>query len=215
MDRGPIVIAALLLAATEAAAVQAASVDLVLTQRDGAPLADAVVSAIPLDGRALPTPARAVMDQRQRKFVPQILPVQTHATVHFPNSDSVTHHVYSFSAAKRFALYLSKGQPGKDVVFDAPGVVTLGCNLHDWMLGYIVVLDTPYFAQTAADGRATLANLPAGRYRLQVWHPRITDPAASLAHEQELAITDRSEWTLRLAQAVLPARDQKPGVGVY
>jgi len=193
----------------------AATVELNLTQRDGTPLAEAVLAAFPLDGRPLPAPARAVMDQRQRKFVPQILPVQTRATVHFPNSDSVTHHVYSFSSAKRFAIYLSKGQPGKDVVFDAPGVVTLGCNLHDWMLGYILVLDTPYFTQTAADGRVTLANLPAGKYRLQVWHPRITDPAASLVREQDLDAAGSVAWTLRLAQPVLPARDQKPGVGVY
>jgi hypothetical protein len=147
--------------------------------------------------------------------VPQILPVQTHAVVRFPNSDSVSHHVYSFSAAKRFALYLNKGKPGKDVAFDAPGVVTLGCNLHDWMLGYIVVLDTPYFTQTDAAGQATLASLPPGRYRLAVWHPRIADPAAALEREVSLEASARERWSLRLVKPVLPARDQKPGLGGY
>jgi len=193
----------------------AATAELQLAQNNGEPLGEAVLAAIPVDGRSLPPPATAVMDQRERKFVPQILPVQTGATVRFPNSDSVSHHVYSFSAAKRFALYLTKGKPGKDVLFDQPGVAILGCNLHDWMLGYILVLDTPYFTQTDAAGRATLANLPPGRYRLRVWHPRIADAASSLEREVTLAGAARESWSLRLAKPVLPARDQKPGLSGY
>lgn len=204
-----------ILGATLASAALAASISLLLVQNDGRPLANAVLAAVPLDGRPLPPPASAVMDQRQRRFAPQILPVQTRARVTFPNSDDVSHHVYSFSTAKRFQLYLTKGEAPKEVVFDRPGVVTLGCNLHDWMLGYILVLDTPYFSQTDDDGKALLSGLPAGRYRLQVWHPRIADPAAGLAREAILAETDAEPWLLRLAKPVLPARDQKPGFTQY
>ena len=122
----------------------AARVELTLQQPNGRPLAGAVLYALPLDGRRLPPPAAAVMDQRDRRFVPQILPVQTGAAVSFPNTDSISHHVYSFSPAKRFELYLPKneGRAGRgqtqrgssQVIFDRAGVAALGCNIHDWML---------------------------------------------------------------------------------
>lgn len=196
-------------------AAGAATVELALQQQDGKPLAEAVLIAYALDGRPLPQPVPAVMDQQGRKFTPHILPVQTRARVRFPNSDNVSHHVYSFSAAQRFQLYLTKGGPAKDVTFDHPGVVTLGCNLHDWMLGYILVLDTPYFAQTDAAGLASLTGLPTGKYRLEVWHPRITDGAPQLRREVELLAAGKESWSLRLARALLPARDQRPGFAEY
>src|SRR5581483_226878 len=164
----------------------AARVELELRQRDGKPLAGAVLYAVPTDARRVPAPQPAVMDQQNRRFVPQILPVQTGATVSFPNTDSISHHVYSFSPAKRFELYLPKGERSSAdaVVFDKPGVVALGCNIHDWMLAYILVVDTPWFTQTDRNGHAALADLPAGGYRLVVWHPRITDAAPLLTREE-------------------------------
>ena len=157
----------------------------------------------------------AVMNQRHRKFVPHVLVVQTHARVVFRNSDDVSHHVYSFSPAKRFQLYLAKGEPEKTVVFDQPGVVTLGCNLHDWMLGYILVVDTPWFAKTDASGRASLPDLAPGRYRLEVWHPRATDAPQALARDVEVRGAAPAVWDLRLARPLLPARDQTPGLADY
>src|SRR5581483_347477 len=123
---------------------------------------------VPTETRRLPAPQPAVMDQQNRRFVPAILPVQTGAQVSFPNTDSISHHVYSFSPAKRFELYLPKGEHGSQVTFDRPGVVALGCNIHDWMLAYILVVDTPWFTQTDRNGRAELGELPAGGYRLVV-----------------------------------------------
>jgi plastocyanin len=208
-------LALLLLARVVPAA--AARVDLELRQRDGKPLAGAVLYAVPTDGRRLPPPQPAVMDQQNRRFVPQILPVQTGAAVNFPNTDSISHHVYSFSPAKRFELYLPKGErsSANTVVFDKPGVVALGCNIHDWMLAYILVVDTPWFTQTDKEGRAALADLPAGSYRLVVWHPRITDPPQLLAREERLAADATLQWTLGLHAQLLPARDQEPGFASY
>lgn len=135
----------------------------------GGPVKDAVAYAVP-EGKAPPPPARpVVLDQRNRLFVPHVLPVQTGTPVSFPNSDNVRHQVYSFSAAKRFQLPLYAGTPAVPVVFDKPGVVTLGCNIHDQMSAYIVIVDTPYFA-LAVNGRAQLSGLPAGRYEVRVWH---------------------------------------------
>ena len=208
-------LALLLVTGALAAPLRAARVDVQLQQRDGRAVADAVVYAIPLDARHLPPPRSGVLDQRDRRFVPSILPVQTGAAVTFPNTDSISHHVYSFSPPKRFQLYLAKGETHPPVTFDRPGVVALGCNIHDWMLAYILVVDTAWFTQTDAAGRATLDELPAGRWRLEVWHPRITDAAASLRREVRVDAAAAETWQLELKRPLLPARDQEPGFADY
>ncbi len=150
-----------------------------VTDTRGEPVADAVVYAVPRNGQA---PARAastervVMDQRNREFAPYVLAVQTGTPVYFPNSDNIRHHVYSFSAAKPFELPLYRGTPAAPVVLDKPGAVALGCNIHDWMVGYIYVVDTPWFAKTGDNGNASLV-LPAGEYELRAWHPRLKGPS--------------------------------------
>jgi plastocyanin len=153
----------------------ATAASLQLKVDDGtAPVADAVASLHAGTTAAAPD-ARAVMDQRDTAFVPGVLPIQTGTSVSFPNSDSVQHQVYSFSAAKPFELPLYAGTPLEPVRFDTPGVVVVGCNIHDWMIGHIVVLDTPYFGKTDAAGRASL-QAPPGAYRLRIWHPRLGAP---------------------------------------
>jgi len=132
------------------------------------------------------TPARAAkgaqgqMAQRDKAFVPTLLVVQTGTPVSFPNFDTVRHHVYSFSPTKPFELKLYAGTPVAPVVFDRAGTATLGCNIHDRMLGYIHVVDTPYFGQTDAQGRVTL-DLPEGSHRLRVWSPSMGEKRPGLA----------------------------------
>ena len=146
-----------------------AAASLVVEVRDerGAPVTDAVVYALP-EGKAPPPARRAVVDQKNRMFVPHVLAVQTGTAVSFPNSDNVRHQVYSFSPAKRFQLPLYAGTPATPVVFDKPGVVAIGCNIHDQMSAYVVVVDTPYFAKSS-NGRAELSDLPEGTYAVRVW----------------------------------------------
>jgi plastocyanin len=151
----------------------------------GVALADAVVYATP-EGRDVPAGAHtAIIDQKNKTFVPHVLPVQVGTAVKFPNSDDIQHQVYSFSPAKTFNLPLYKGTPANPVVFDTPGVVTLGCNIHDSMSAYIVVVDTPYFDKTEAAGRAEL-RVPAGKYVVHVWHPDMKDEPAP----QTVAVTE-------------------------
>ncbi|RZI82002.1 MAG: hypothetical protein EOP38_17435 [Rubrivivax sp.] len=116
--------------------------------------------------------ATADMAQKGRAFQPGLLVVQTGTSVLFPNFDTVRHHVYSFSATKKFELKLYSGTPAAPVVFDKPGTATLGCNIHDQMLGYIHVVDTPFFGVTGSDGQVNL-DLPAGEHRLRVWWPAL------------------------------------------
>ncbi len=100
-----------------------------------------------------------------------MLPIQQGTKVSFPNSDDVRHHVYSFSFPNNFELKLYHGEKNEPIGFDHAGVVVLGCNIHDGMLGYLQVVDTPWFAMTEQDGLASVDELPPGDYTLQVWHP--------------------------------------------
>lgn len=171
--RRPLVVLALALALP----LSAATIDVKVQDGKGRAVKDAVVYAMP-EGRQLPLAHRtAVMDQRNRMFVPHVLPVQTGTSVQFPNSDDVRHHVYSFSPAKPFQLPLYKGTPANPEVFDRAGVVTLGCNIHDQMSAFIIVVDTPYFEKTAASGQAVLRDVDGGRYTVRVWYPDMrTEP---------------------------------------
>jgi plastocyanin len=160
-----------------AAAAHAGPLAVTAWQHDGKPLAGAVVT-VEAESPALPpsTPTHATMDQLNLAFVPDVLVVPVHSTVQFPNSDVIGHQVYSFSSARRFQLPVYRGKPYPPVTFDEPGVVTLGCNIHDNMLAYIVVTKAPWFGRTDASGKWALANLPAGRFRLRLWHPLLNEP---------------------------------------
>jgi plastocyanin len=175
------VAAFLLLVAVQRAAAPTTSLVVEVRDAHGAAATHAVVYAVG-EVKAPPPPARrAVLDQRNRMFVPHVLPIQTGTAVIFPNSDNVRHQVYSFSPAKKFQLPLYAGTPAAPIVFDKPGVVTVGCNIHDQMSAHLVVVDTPYFALTT-NGRAELSSLPEGRYDVRVWHEgmRVEPPPQSI-----------------------------------
>jgi plastocyanin len=137
---------------------------------------DAVVEAHPEGGAArapLAAPgARARIDQIGRRFVPHVSAVQRGTTVDFPNSDQIRHSIYSFSAPKVFEIKLYRGFEAPPIRFDEPGLVVLGCNIHDYMLGYVYVVETPHFGVTDEQGLTTLTGLAAGRFRIRVRHPR-------------------------------------------
>jgi plastocyanin len=142
----------------------------------GAPVADAVAWLIPLDPPAptLTPPAEPVIiTQEGEEFSPYVTPVVVGTRVLFTNRDKVQHHVYSLSKTKRFDIPLFGAEAKPSVLFDQPGVVALGCNIHNWMSSYVVVVATPFFAKTPADGAVTLTGLPPGNYRLEIWHPRL------------------------------------------
>lgn len=135
----------------------------------GQPLEHAVIL---LPGTlAAPPDALAVMDQVDKTFQPHVLVIQRGQRVTFPNSDHIRHHVYSFSPAKTFEIKLYAGVPEQPLPFDTAGIVVLGCNIHDSMVGYIVVADTPVAGTTDAQGQLTLQGDSATE--LRIWHPRL------------------------------------------
>jgi plastocyanin len=166
----------------------------------GKPIADAVVVAVPADPRnalhAHP-PADAV-DQVDKQFVPYVKVIFAGSTVHFPNSDNIRHQVYSFSPAKKFELPLYAGSDAPPVTFDKPGVVVLGCNIHDWMIGYVYVSETPFFAKTGAAGSATLNDMPPGEYTVRIWHPSMDRAEETTSRRINLAADGSEEWQLGL-----------------
>ncbi len=167
-----------------------AGVQAEVRDESGAPVADAIVIAVPQNAALLRKPAgprTGKVEQIGEEFVPRVSAVLVGSAVSFPNRDPVRHHVYSFSPAKRFELPLYAGTPAEPVVFDKPGVVILGCNIHDWMIGYVYVSESPYFAKTGPDGRAALDRLPAGHYAVRVWHPQLALDESQTRREIELA----------------------------
>jgi plastocyanin len=149
-----------------------------VTDSAGKPLADAVVYAVAgAHHDARPPKAPIAVEQIDREFVPYVTVIQAGTTLTFPNRDPILHHVYSFSAARPLDIKLYTGK-SPEYLFDKPGVVTLGCNIHDWMIGYVLVVATPHFAKTDAAGVARLRDLPAGAYDLHAWHPQQRAAAA-------------------------------------
>ena len=186
------------LLALAAFAAGAATLQAQVKDASGKPLADTVVYAIAgATYESKPSKTPIAIEQIDREFVPYVTVIQMGTTVTFPNRDPILHHVYSFSPAKSFEIKLYTGKSPVEVVFDKPGVVTLGCNIHDWMIGYIAVVPTPWFAKTDAAGNAVLRDLPAGAYDIHAWHPqqrgaiapaRITFDAATSTHAAAFTI---------------------------
>ena len=182
--------------------VAAGTLDVAVADGEGKPIQRVAVYARAIGGSRSPArAATATMDQHDERFVPHILVVQTGTAVRFPNNDDVSHHVYSFSPTKSFQLGLYKGEVHPPIVFDEPGTVVLGCNIHDGMLGYIRVVDTPYFALTNDEGMAILDGVPDGAYEVEVWTPRARAsdlPVAQRVEVQGSATTVDVRVTARL-----------------
>ena len=165
----------------------AATVQVQVGDSTGRPLADAVVFLESREARQAVRPAQGTeMAQANKQFDPRVLVVPVGTSVVFPNRDTVRHHVYSFSPAKTFELKLFTGTAANPVVFDKVGVAVLGCNIHDNMAAWVVVVDTPHYGRSAASGTVTITNVPAGSYRLRVWHPGL--PVGAPAADQALAV---------------------------
>ncbi len=175
--------------------------DITVDVRDaaGKPVTNAVVMVKPAGGVPAGRPMRVswpmVMAQQNIQFSPYLLIVPLGSSVSFPNKDKVRHHVYSFSTPKTFELKLYGKDESRSVTFDKPGAVSLGCNIHDSMIAFIYVTDTPFAMKSGIDGSATVQDVPAGAAQLSVWHPNLkargptSRPLAVTAAGQRTTIT--------------------------
>jgi plastocyanin len=183
---------------------------------NGNPLADAVVFAQQVPP-GVPTETRAPlveMDQIHKQFVPHLLPITVGTSVHFPNRDQIHHHVYSLSRTKTFEIPLHKGEKTDPVLFDKVGVVKVGCNIHDWMSGVILVLPNPYFATTDTSGFFTLSGLTPGDYSFAAWHERAEGEPEQSA-QKVVVRDDTPPLTFKLVVKPAPRRAPMHGLRGY
>jgi plastocyanin len=167
----------------------------------GRPVSDVVVSAASGDMPAPPPQkAAAVMDQQQLAFEPTILVVAVGTVIEFPNNDSVSHQVYSFSPAKKFQLPLYKGTRHPPVTFEREGLVVLGCNIHDQMVGYIYVTSAPLFGKTDSSGTLRFRNLRAGTYQVTIWSPFVADLPSTLARTVRVDAPEAASTRFQLSR---------------
>lgn len=166
-----------------AAAFHAGAADLSVNLRDqnGRPVGGAIVTVeAPGAGSTLPAPPAPVeksIDQRNQAFVPDLETFRVGDRLVFRNNDNTRHHVYSFSKVKSFEFVLAKGENAAPIAFDKPGVIAVGCNIHDAMIAYLFVSDAPWIGRTDAGGNVRLEGLPAGAFLVSAWHQR-QDPGA-------------------------------------
>ncbi|HEY5810746.1 MAG TPA: methylamine utilization protein [Povalibacter sp.] len=205
-----------LLALLATTGVWAATVTVTVRDSDTAPVPNVVVTAIPATGTGKKSSDEfkpALMDQVDRQFAPYVVAIHTGSSVLFPNSDLVAHQVYSFSPTRRFELGLYRGKPHNPVVFDKPGIVVLGCNIHDNMIGYVYVTDAPYFGTTDARGQVQLAGVSGGSYTLEIWSPRATSRESGLrqtlqvSNDEALSVDFRFQH--RLEPEPAPVREPR------
>jgi plastocyanin len=208
---------ALLLLLVAGATARATGVVVSVTDAKDRPVDQVVVVLEPAGGgrtgaelRGSAGVQRAVIDQRSLKFVPEISVVRTGTAIDFPNSDQVRHQVYSFSAAKNFKLALYAGHVYPPLVFDRPGLVTLGCNIHDSMIGFVYVTDSPWFGKTDPQGRIEIAAIPPGEYRVHLWHPRFAPDEAQIERSLSVAAAGTATLSVSLQRTMQPEPGNNP-----
>ncbi len=205
-----VIFAGALALSTFAASAAADTLSALVTQSDGSPVQDAVISVQGTEGSqtSAPVGTLATMIQQGQRFRPFILPVQVGTTVEFPNRDPFRHHVYSFSDAKTFELKLFDSSENETMTFDRVGVVPLGCNIHDNMLAYVYVVGTPHFSQTDDTGNIAFEDLPAGNYTVSVWHPNQRSEVESV----EVTLSADGDLQLKFEMDLRRSRGQRdPG----
>ena len=166
---------ALLVASPGLAAGKDGALEVHIADARGAPVADAIVSVRLRGGGNVPAPApaRHTIDQKNLAFVPSMAVVHPGDEVVFRNSDATRHHVYSFSPAAKFEFVLAPRDSSPPLRLERPGVVAVGCNIHDSMIAWLYVTDAPWTARTGADGRARFDALPPGDYEVRAGQPRL------------------------------------------
>lgn len=145
-----------------------------------APTGLGVVMLWPMKGAVKKrTPKLRIVEQRDKTFAPHVIAVPVGSTVQFPNFDSIFHNVFSISRQKPFDLGMYKNSEMREVKFEKPGVVRLGCNIHANMSAYVIVVDAPHYVVAAADGTFAFKSLAPGKYKVQAWGEQSAEPTTT------------------------------------
>jgi len=143
-----------------------------------------------------------IISQNKKKFTPYIAVLQKGQKIKFNNQDDVTHHIYSVSGKNRFDFKIKAGEHNSNINISTLGEVAMGCNIHDWMSGYVLVVDTPYFNNTTSTGRSHFENIPSGNYKLTIWHPQLE--TNNNEFKTDVIIQKEQNFEITLPKPLLP-----------
>jgi plastocyanin len=160
-----------------------------ISDQFGNPIENVVISFTTSEATKSENPDIVIMDQIDKQFAPRVLVVQKNQTVSFPNSDDIRHHLYSFSKPKPFEFKMFKGGESKQLTFDQTGIVVLGCNIHDQMVGYIYVAENEHTVMTNDQG---IAELPSAGLAVKLWHSRLSANKIE-RKDVQLAVSDSEQ----------------------
>ena len=187
-----------------------ARVELLQSGRKAKNVSNAVIWLTPLGGVAVEPPRQTKiprLEQKDKSFHPSLVVVPVGGKVEFPNNDPFFHNVFSLYEGKRFDLGLYESGTTRFVQFDRPGISYIFCNIHAQMSAVVIALSTPYFGVSGANGEITLANVPPGRYQMQVFHAS-AQPEDLQAYSREITVT---ESTVSLGALQLRETDTMAG----
>lgn len=193
----------LILFAIVAKNVSASELEVQVTDSKGKPLENAVIYLESKNKATKSDQVEVDIEQKNKKFNPLVTVIQVGGRVNFPNHDRVKHHVYSFSPAKNFELKLYSGVPSAPVTFDKAGIITLGCNIHDQMLAFIYVVDTPYYGKTNNLGIISFKDIPNGEYTLKTAHYASAKENAIIEQPLNLKSKEHIEVSLEINSQLL------------
>lgn len=203
--------------------VYGADFELKVTDSKGGTVADAVATLkTDISVETAEDTKTVQIIQKDKEFIPRVTVIQSGVQIEFPNHDTVQHHVYSFSQPKRFDLPLYRDKTPQPVLFDKPGVIVLGCNIHDWMKAYIYVTDTPYFSKSGPNGVIKMSNIPAGKYKLVFWHPLLKKilgkglpESIDLNEKKSFSEAISVDISVELKKEFIPSRTKNDDLGGY
>ncbi|MCO7226466.1 hypothetical protein [Pleionea sp. CnH1-48] len=160
------------------------------------------------EGESAQASIRPTISQRNKQFQPYVSVVQVGVPVSFENNDDIAHHIYSLTGKERFSFKIRKDEAARTLQFQQAGIIPMGCNIHDWMSGYLLVVDTPYYGITDDNGRVLFSHIESGSYTLRVWHPQMKEADRDQQHIVAWPLTD--PFSISLTQPLDSIPEQKP-----
>ena len=183
-------------------------VQVFVNSNKGQELADMVVYLEPLDGQELEKSSKKiVVGQLGKSFTPYISVSQINSKVSFVNQDDITHHIYSAGNENKFSFKIRAGQTNSSTQFDHASEVAMGCNIHDWMSGYLLVVNTPYFGKTNKHGQVSFTIAKHGKYRIVVWHPQMQNENSRMIKEKVIVANTDFTFTLKKEMSEVPLQE--------
>ena len=178
-----------------------------------APLQDLVVYLTEIDGAAIKASSENSQQinilQEDKKFLPYVSVMSSVDSLMFENRDNLTHHIYSVLSKDFEQFRLKAGEKKAPTLSKSHPSVFMACNIHDWMAGHLLIVETPYYTKTTNKGVASFKSLKPGTYTVKVWHPQMSDADQVKSHK--VTITDSSTLTITLQQPMDEIPLQDPG----